>query len=110
MIEEEQPSKVSGVFVSLNKNGLDAGRPGVDEMVYNPQTSGRASARACNPHVVNDQLTVPTSGGSVDTYVAKTTNTVAFGPIWSHIELHSTQQFSIVLGPNNLPYHDHILR
>ena len=76
MIEEEQP--VVSAFSFFKQEWIDAGRPGVDEMVYNPQTSGRASARACNPHVVNDQLTVPTSGGSVDTYVAKTTNTVAF--------------------------------
>ena len=76
MIEEEQP--VVSAFSFFKQEWIDAGRPGVGDMVYNPQTSGRASARACTPHVVNDQITVPTSGGSVDTYVAKTTTTVAF--------------------------------
>ena len=41
-------------------------------------TQGRASARSCNPHLVGDTLNVPTSGGSINAYVAKTTNTVAF--------------------------------
>tara|TARA_Y100000766_G_scaffold285255_1_gene307382 strand:+ start:24118 stop:28320 length:4203 start_codon:yes stop_codon:yes gene_type:complete len=76
MIEEEQP--VVSAFSFLKKEWIDAGRPGVEDMAYEPQTSARSSGRACNPHVVNDQLTVPTSGGSVDTYVAKTTTTVAF--------------------------------
>tara|TARA_B100001093_G_scaffold169000_1_gene161674 strand:+ start:6518 stop:10720 length:4203 start_codon:yes stop_codon:yes gene_type:complete len=76
MIEEEQP--VVSAFSFLKKEWIDAGRPGVEDMVHEPQTSGRTAARACNPHVVNDELTVPTSGGSVDTYVAKTTTTVAF--------------------------------
>ena len=76
MIEEEQP--VVSAFSFLKQEWIDAGRPGVDDMAYEPQTSARSSGRACNPHVVNDQLTVPTSGGSVDTYVAKTTTTVAF--------------------------------
>ncbi|MBT5392211.1 MAG: PKD domain-containing protein [Euryarchaeota archaeon] len=76
MIEEEQP--VVSAFSFLKQEWIDAGRPGVEDMVYEPQTSARAGGRACNSHVVNDQLTVPTSGGSVDTYVAKTTTTVAF--------------------------------
>ncbi len=76
MIEEEQP--VVSAFSFLKQEWIDAGRPGVEDMAYEPQTSARSSGRACNPHVVNDQLTVPTSGGSVDTYVAKTTTTVAF--------------------------------
>lgn len=76
MIEEEQP--VVSAFSFLKQEWIDAGRPGIEDMAYEPQTSARSSARACNPHVVNDQLTVPTSGGSVDTYVAKTTTTVAF--------------------------------
>jgi hypothetical protein len=62
----------------LKNAWVEEGRPGVEEMIIEPQTSARASARACNPHTVNDQLTVPTSGGSIDVYVAKTTNTVAF--------------------------------
>jgi PKD repeat protein len=76
MIEEEQP--VVSAFSFLKQEWIDAGRPGVEDMSYEPVTSGRAAGRACNPHIVNDQLTVPTSGGSIDTYVAKTTTTVAF--------------------------------
>ena len=76
MIEEEVP--VVSAFSFLKNAWIEEGRPGAEEMVIQPQTSARAGARACNPHVVNDQLTVPTSGGSIDVYVAKTTNTVAF--------------------------------
>ena len=76
MIEEEVP--VVSAFSFLKNAWVEEGRPGVEEMIIEPQTSARASARACNPHTVNDQLTVPTSGGSIDVYVAKTTNTVAF--------------------------------
>ena len=76
MIEEEQP--VVSAFAFMKQEWIEAGRPGVEDMAYEPQTSGRAGGRACNAHVVNDLLTVPTSGGSVDTYVAKTTTTVAF--------------------------------
>ena len=76
MIEEEQP--VVSAFSFLKQEWIDAGRPGIDQMSYEPITSGRTAGRACNPHIVNDQLTVPTSGGSIDTYVAKTTTTVAF--------------------------------
>ena len=76
MIEEEVP--VVSAFSFLKNAWVEEGRPGVEDMIIEPQTSARASARACNPHTVNDQLTVPTSGGSIDVYVAKTTNTVAF--------------------------------
>ena len=76
MIEEEVP--VVSAFSFLKNAWIEQGRPGVEDMVVEPQTSARASGRACNPHTVNDQLTVPSSGGSIDTYVAKTTNTVAF--------------------------------
>ena len=76
MIEEEQP--VVSAFSFLKQEWIDAGRPGVEDMAYEPQTTARSSGRACTPHVVNAQLTVPTSGGAVDTYVAKTTTTVAF--------------------------------
>jgi len=41
-------------------------------------TSARTGARACTRHTVGETLTVPNSGGSVDVYVAKITNTVAF--------------------------------
>lgn len=76
MFEEEQP--IVSAFSFMKEAWIEAGRPGVDDMTYESQTSARAGGRACNAHVVNDELTVPTSGGSVDTYVAKTTNTVAF--------------------------------
>ena len=76
MIEEEVP--VVSAFSFLKNAWIEEGRPGAEEMVIQPQTSARTAGRACNPHVVNDQLTVPTSGGSIDVYVAKTTNTVAF--------------------------------
>lgn len=76
MFEEEQP--IVSAFSFMKEAWIEAGRPGVDDMAYQPQTSARAGGRACVAHVVNDELTVPTSGGSVDTYVAKTTNTVAF--------------------------------
>ena len=76
MIEEEVP--VVSAFSFLKNAWIDEGRPGVESMIVEPQTSARAAGRACNPHVVNDQLSVPTSGGSINVYVAKTTNTVAF--------------------------------
>ena len=53
MIEEEQP--VVSAFSFLKQEWIDAGRPGVEDMVYEPQTSARAGGRACNSHVVNDQ-------------------------------------------------------
>ena len=61
MIEEEMP--VVSAFSFLKNAWIEEGRPGAEEMVIAPQTSARAAGRACNPHVVNDQLTVPTSGG-----------------------------------------------
>jgi len=76
MIDEEHPVVSASAF--MKQEWIDAGRPGVEDMAYEPQTSARAGGRACNSHVVNDELTVPTSGGSIDTYVAKTTTTVAF--------------------------------
>ena len=76
MIEEEVP--VVSAFSFLKNAWIDEGRPGVESMIVEPQTSARAAGRDCNPHVVNDQLSVPTSGGSINVYVAKTTNTVAF--------------------------------
>jgi PKD repeat protein len=75
-IEEDEIVVSASSFMKLK--WVEAGMPGVDEMLMQPSTSGRSSARACSPHVVGDTLTVPTSGGSVDTYVAKTTVSVAF--------------------------------
>jgi hypothetical protein len=76
LIEEQQP--VVSAYGFMKQAWIDAGRPGVDDMKYQPITHGRASGRVCSPHLVGDQLTVPTSGGSINAYVAKTTNTVAF--------------------------------
>jgi len=75
-IDEDEP--VVSAYGFMKQAWVEAGRPGVEEMTYQPNTHGRSSGRVCNPHLVGDQLTVPTSGGSISTYVAKTTNTVAF--------------------------------
>ena len=76
LIEEEMA--VVSAYGFMKQAWIDAGMPGVEEMKYSPMTQGRASARSCNPHLVGDTLNVPTSGGSINAYVAKTTNTVAF--------------------------------
>jgi len=76
LIDEGTP--VVSAYGFMKQAWIDAGMPGVDEMKYEPTTQGRTSGRACNPHLVGDSLTVPISGGSLDAYVAKTTNTVAF--------------------------------
>ncbi|MGB0200342.1 MAG: hypothetical protein ACPF9X_03325, partial [Candidatus Poseidoniaceae archaeon] len=76
LIDEETP--VVSAYGFMKQAWIDAGMPGVDDMKYEPVTHGRASGRACNPHLVGDSLTVPISGGSLDAYVAKTTSTVAF--------------------------------
>ena len=76
LIDEEIP--VVSAYGFMKQAWVDAGRPGVDDMKYEPNVNARTSARACNPHLVGDSLTVPISGGSLDAYVAKTTTTVAF--------------------------------
>jgi len=76
LIEEEEKVVSASSFMKIK--WIEAGMPGVDEMVIQPSTSGRSSARACSAHVVGDTLNVPTSGGSISTYVAKTTVSVAF--------------------------------
>ena len=76
LIDEETP--VVSAYGFMKQAWIDAGRPGVDEMQYQPSSQARTSGRACNPHLVGDSLTVPISGGSLDAYVAKTTSTVAF--------------------------------
>ena len=76
LIEEEQP--VVSAYGFMKQAWIDAGRPGVEDMKYEPVTQGRSSGRVCSPHLVGDELSVPTSGGSINAYVAKTTNTVAF--------------------------------
>jgi len=74
-IHEEQPVVSATQF--MRQAWIDAGRPGVDDMVVDT-TSGRTAARACTPRTVGDTLTVSISGGQIDAYVAKTTNSVAF--------------------------------
>ena len=74
-IHEDEPVVSATQF--MRQAWIDAGRPGVDDMVIEP-SMGRSGARACTPHSVGDTLTVPISGGSISAYVAKTTNTVAF--------------------------------
>ena len=74
----DEPEPVVSAYGFMKQAWIDAGRPGVDDMVYEPTTSGRSSGRVCNPHLVGDELSVPTSGGSINAYVAKTTSTVAF--------------------------------
>ena len=76
LIDEEVP--VVSAYGFMKQAWIDAGMPGVNDMKYEPMTHGRSSGRTCSPHLVNDQLVVPTSDGSLDAYVAKTTNTVAF--------------------------------
>ena len=75
-IDEEQPVVSATQF--MRQAWIDAGRPGVEDMVIDPQTSGRSSARACSQHVVGDTLNVNTAGGQISAYVAKTTQSVAF--------------------------------
>jgi PKD repeat protein len=75
-IHEEQPVVSATQF--FRQAWIDAGRPGVEDMVIGEQTSGRASARACSQHVVGDTLNVNTAGGQISAYVAKTTQSVAF--------------------------------
>lgn len=75
-IEEEEIVVSASSFMKLQ--WIEAGMPGVDEILEQPSTSARSSARACTPHTVGDTLSVPTSGGTTNTYVAKTTTTVAF--------------------------------
>ena len=76
LIEENTP--VVSAYGFMKQAWIDSGRPGVQDMKYEPVTQGRASGRVCTPHLTGDTLTVPISGGSINAYVAKTTNTVAF--------------------------------
>ena len=74
-IHEAEPVVSATGF--MRQAWIDAGRPGVDDMKYEPVTSGR-SARSCTPHTVGDTLTSNTADGTKNVYVAKTTNSVAF--------------------------------
>ena len=72
LIDEDQPVVSATTFIK--QAWIDEGRPGVDEIKYQPSMA----RSTCNPHVVGDTLTVPISGGSTNVYVAKTTASVAF--------------------------------
>ena len=72
LIEEDQPVVSATSF--LKQAWIDEGRPGVDEIRYQPSMA----RSTCSQHLVGDTLTVPISGGSTSVYVAKTTATVAF--------------------------------
>ena len=61
----DEPEPVVSAYGFMKQAWIDAGRPGVDEMKYEPVTSGRSSGRVCSPHLVGDELSVPTSGGSI---------------------------------------------
>lgn len=74
-IHEDQPVVSATQF--MRQAWIDAGRPGVDEMVVEPSMA-RSAGRACTPHAVGDNLNVNTAGGQISAYVAKTTTSVAF--------------------------------
>ena len=74
-IHEDQPVVSATQF--MRQAWIDAGRPGVDEMVVEPSMA-RSASRACTPHAVGDNLNVNTAGGQISAYVAKTTTSVAF--------------------------------
>ena len=59
----------------MKKAWADEGRPGV-EIATSPQSM--TSGRSCTPYSEGDTATVPTSGGSIDVTVEKTTSTAAF--------------------------------
>ena len=86
LIDEDQPVVSATTFIK--QAWIDEGRPGVDEIKYQP-----SMARSTYDHVVGDTLTVPISGGSTNVYVAKTTASVAFlvqsGPILSSTVLRT---------------------
>ena len=54
---------------------VSEGMPGVD-IATSPQA--QTSGRACTPYSEGDSATVPTSGGSIDVTIEKTTSTAAF--------------------------------
>ena len=59
----------------MKNQWIDEGMPGV-EIATSPQLV--TSGRACTPYNEGDTATVPTSGGSIDVTVEKTTSTAAF--------------------------------
>ena len=59
----------------MKNEWISEGMPGV-EIATSPQSV--TSGRACTPYNEGDSATVPTSGGSIDVTVEKTTSTAAF--------------------------------
>lgn len=59
----------------MKQTWADEGMPGV-EIATSPQS--QTSGRACTPYNEGDSATVPTSGGSIDVTIQKTTSTAAF--------------------------------
>ena len=59
----------------MKDSWVDEGMPGV-EIATSPQAM--TSGRACTPYNEGDTATVPTSGGSIDVTIEKTTSTAAF--------------------------------
>jgi PKD repeat protein len=59
----------------MKQSWVDEGLPGV-EIATSPQS--QTSGRACTPYNEGDTATVPTSGGSIDVNIEKTTSTAAF--------------------------------
>ena len=59
----------------MKNSWIDEGMPGVD-IAMSPQA--KTSGRSCTPYNEGDTATVPTSGGSIDVTVEKTTSTAAF--------------------------------
>ena len=65
-IHEKEPVVSATSF--MRQAWIDAGRPGVEDMVIEP-SMGRSSGRACTPHSVGDTLNVNTAGGQIAAYV-----------------------------------------
>ncbi len=59
----------------MKNHWIDEGMPGV-EVATSPQSV--TSGRACTPYSEGDETVVPTSGGSIEVSVEKTTSTAAF--------------------------------
>ena len=59
----------------MKQTWVDGGMPGVD-IATSPQS--KTNGRACTPYNQGDSATVPTSGGSIDVTIEKTTSTAAF--------------------------------
>jgi PKD repeat protein len=74
MIPDSNESLYSATRL-MKQSWVDEGMPGV-EIATSPQA--KTSGRACTPYSEGDTATVPTSGGSIDVSIEKTTSTAAF--------------------------------